>query len=246
MRCVGGVAAAVAVAAVLDIAARPALAEAEIAGQNEARFLLFAGTDLWRHGGFGHGGLLWSPDGLNRDGVVLKLAFSGGSYSYISGALGNAEVHGRQLAASVLPGWRFVRPGFVVTVFAGLDVQNHELSPDDPSAGLRGSYYGVRTGFELWYEPTANTMVAADASLSSVGPSYSARLAAGLRWFGWWYVGPEIQGFAADDNYRQVRAGVHVTGFRTRAVEWSAGFGWANDSDDRSSLYGKLGIIARR
>ena len=66
-----------------------------------------------------------------------------------------------------------------VTVFLGVDFQQHRLTPDDPSAGLRGSYDGARTGFELWYEPTAATMVAADASLSTIGPSYNVRLATG-------------------------------------------------------------------
>ena len=87
-------------------------------------------------------------------GSVLKLMFGGGVYRYTSGALGNVDVRGRQLAAAILPGWRFIRDGFIVTVFAGLDFQNHRLSPDDPTAGLRGSYVGLRTGFELWYEPT--------------------------------------------------------------------------------------------
>jgi hypothetical protein len=172
--------------------------------------------------------------------------FGGGVYRYVSGALGDAEVRGRQFGGALLPGWRFVRNGFFVTVFAGLDLQSHRLSPDDPSAGLRGNYAGLRTGFEFWYEPSAATMVAADASVSTAGPSYSARLAAGWRMFDWFYLGPELQAFAADDNYRQVRAGLHVTGFRTGEFEWSTGLGWAGDSDHRSSLYGKLGVFTRR
>ena len=66
--------------------------------QEQARFLLFSTTDLWRHGGFTHAGVLWAPSGLDRDGPVLKLMFGGGIYHYLSGALGNADVLGRQLA----------------------------------------------------------------------------------------------------------------------------------------------------
>lgn len=148
-------------------------------GGEDTHFLYFAGTDLWRNGEFVHGGVLWSPEGLDHDGFVLKGMLGGGIYHYISGALGNADVMGRQISASVLPGWRFTRDHFTVTLFAGLDLQNHHLTPDDPSAGLRGSYAGLRTGFDLWYEPTAATMVAADASPSTVGPSYSGRLIRG-------------------------------------------------------------------
>jgi hypothetical protein len=211
-----------------------------------ARVLLFSTTDLWRHGGFAHGGLLWAPAGLDHNGPVLKLMFGGGVYRYISGALGNAEVRGTEFAATILPGWRFVQNGISVTVFLGYDFQHHSLRPDDRSAGLRGNYHGARTGFELWYEPTTTTMVAADALLSSVGPSYSARLAAGLRTFDAFYVGPEVQAFGADNNYRQFRAGLHITGFRTGAFEWSAGAGWATDTDHRDSAYGKLSVWTRR
>ena len=120
--------------------------------------------------------------------------FGGGVYHYVSGALGNVDVRGEQLAAAVLPGWRFIRDGFIVTVFLGYDFQSHQLTPDDPSAGLRGDYVGARTGFELWYEPSATTMVAADASVSTIGPSYSARLATGWRSFDLFYLGPEVAG----------------------------------------------------
>jgi hypothetical protein len=35
------------------------------------------------------------------------------------------------------------------------------------------------------------------------------------------YVGPEVQGFAFDDNYRQFRAGLHLTAFKTESFEWT-------------------------
>jgi hypothetical protein len=214
--------------------------------QDSARFLLFSTTDLWRHGGFAHGGVLWAPSGLDQEGPVLKLLFGGGIYHYVSGALGNAEVRGTELAAAILPGWRFVRNGVSITVFLGYDFQQHRLSPDDLSAGLRGRYHGARTGFELWYQPSATTMIAADASVSTVGPSYNVRLAAGLRTFDAFYVGPEAQAFGAADNYHQLRAGLHATGLRTGAFEWSVGAGWATDTDKRNSAYGKLSVWTRR
>jgi hypothetical protein len=241
-----GVAATGVLVAALNFVACRALAEDDPRSDDQARYLLFSTSDLWRHGGFTHAGIVWSPAGVDREGVVLKLMFGGGIYHYISGALGNVEVRGRQLALAILPGWRFVRDRLTVTVFAGLDLQNHRLTPDDPSAGLRGGHAGLRTGFELWYEPTPATMLAADASVSTVGPSYSARIAAGWRVFDRFYLGPELAGFAADDNYQQVRAGVHLTGLRTAQFEWSAGVGWATDSDGRDSAYGKLGLITRR
>jgi hypothetical protein len=89
-------------------------------------------------------------------------------------------------------------------------------------------------------------MIAAHAFVTAVGPSYSARLAAGWRVFERYYLGPEIQAFAFDDNYRQVRAGLHITALRLGAWEWSGALGWAGDNDHRSSLYGRLGVLTRR
>jgi hypothetical protein len=216
------------------------------AGPEQARWLLFSNSDVWHEGGFTHGGVLWAPSGLDQQGLVLKLMFGGGIYHYTSGALGNADVRGELLSGAILPGFRFVRDKLIVTFFLGYDYQHHHLSPDDPSASLRGGYIGVSSGFELWYEPTAITMIAADASVSTIGPSYNARLAAGMRVFDAFYVGPEVQGFAAGDNYQQARAGLHLTGIRTGDFEWSTGASWTMDSDHRSGVYGKLGVFTRR
>jgi hypothetical protein len=246
MRGVGGVAAAAVLAAVLGVAVEPGPAVGEQAGDDGARFLLFAVSDLWRQGGFLHGGAVWSPAGIDRDGFALKVMTGGGEYRYRSGALGNAEVTGRVIAATILPGWRFRRDSLIVTVFAGLDYQDHRLSPDDPSAGLRGSYFGARTTIEAWYEPTTATMIAADATVSTIGPSYSARAAFGWKLFERFYVGPEVKGFAVDSNYRQFRAGMHVTAIKVGWSEWSAGAGWTIDSDSRDGFYGSLGVIVRR
>ena len=208
--------------------------------------LLYAGADFWRQGGFSHGGILWAPAGLDRSGAVLKLLVGGGLYRYTSGALGNVEVRGDELTSSLQAGWRYIRGKLAITGFLGADFKHHQLTPDDPSAGLRGTYAGARTGFELWYEPTDATMVSADASVSTIGPSYNARLAAGWRLFDQFYLGPEVQAFAADDNYQQFRAGAHVTGLHTGDFEWSVGVGWASDSDDESSLYARIGVFTRR
>jgi hypothetical protein len=245
MRCV-----AVRVVAVLLVAAfstdRSAWAETGQAGPDDPRFLLFASTDLWRQGGFMHGGVVWSPAGVNHEGFAFKVMFGGGAYRYVSGALGNVDVTGRQIAAAILPGWRFKNEGLIVTIFAGLDLQHHQLSPDDLSAGLRGGYAGLRSAVELWYQPSPTMMIAAEGSMTTVGPSYSGRVAVGWRAFDHFYVGPEIGAFGHDSTYRQARGGVHITAFKTATLEWSAGLGVAGDSDKRTSAYGRLGLLARR
>jgi hypothetical protein len=241
----GRVSAAMAVAAAFIVCCVCVSTGPARAGDDGAQFLLFSGTDLWRDGRFMHGGLLWSPGGLDRDGFTVKLVASGGLYRYRSGALGNAWVIGADEEAQVLPGWRFKRGQLEVKVFAGIDIQNDATSPYDPANRLLGTSVGARTAVNLWFEPTASTMFAADASLSSIATNYSARVAYGWRLHDWFYLGPEAQTFACI-GFTQARLGVHLTGFKTDQFEWSAAAGWSGDSDHRSSPYFRLGLITRR
>src|SRR5436305_3213240 len=145
-----------------------------------AHLLLFSGADMWRNGAFMHGGFLYAYQGLNQDGPVFKLLLNGGFYRFHSAG---SEITGRQVMAAALPGWRWSRPGLELTVFAGLDVQDHRYTPDDPGNRLRGTHFGARGGFDVWYEPLQDGMLTASASLSTVGKSYWTRAAAGWRFF---------------------------------------------------------------
>jgi hypothetical protein len=220
-----------------------ASAGAQIDGRGPS-WMIFSGGDLWRQGGFLHGGLVYAPNGLNNDGPLFKLLLAGGNYTYVSGALGNADVDGRELVAQLLPGWRFKQGVVEVKLYAGLDLQDHRLSPDDPSSALRGSDVGARVAFELWAEPTTAMMIAADGSFSTIENSYWIRGLAGWRAFGLFYTGPEIAAFATG-NYQQRRVGLHVTSLRLDQWEWSAGTGWASDTDDHTGGYIRLGVLRK-
>jgi Cellulose biosynthesis protein BcsS len=139
-----------------------------------------------------------------------------------------------------------MRDGLQVKVCAGVDVKYDLTFPYDPSNRLYGLHLGARTAINVWFEPSPQTMLAADASLSSIIASYSARLALGWRpnerWF---YIGPEAASFACI-GFTQARAGVHATALRTGEYEWSAAAGWAEDSERRSGLYVRLGLLTRR
>jgi hypothetical protein len=239
-RC-GGIAAAFVAAWVGTVSAGPALGGAAATGERFDHYLLFGGFDLWRHGGFVHSGVLWSPNGLQTTGFTLKLLLGSGIYRYRAGAI---DVEGRQILTAVMPGWRFKRNRLEITVFAGLDVQTHATVPLDRGNRLRGANVGARGGIDLWYD-TGTLMATTSVSTSTIGPGYWGRAATGWRIFDAAWVGPEVQALG-DSTYRQVRAGVHVTSLRTGIVEWSAALGYVRDSESRSSAYGSLGILARR
>jgi hypothetical protein len=239
----GRVSAAAAVAAVLFCCAQCASA-GESGGAIE-RLILFSGGDIARSATFAHGGLIWSPRGLDLPGFTFKALISGGVYRYSSGALGNVDVTGREFVAQFLPGWRFTGKRVELKIFAGLDLQNHRLSPDDPSSRLRGTDAGFRVAADYWFEPTLKTMVAANGSVSTIVNSYDARAAYGWKIGDRFYIGPEAQMFASD-GYKQWRIGAHITGLRTQRVEWTLASGFAEDSDRKTGAYFRLGMMTRR
>jgi len=216
---------------------------AQGASPNNPSFLLFAGTDLWRYGAFLYGGGLWSPAGSDRDGFTLKVLLNGGGYSYTSGDL-HSDIDGTMLSAAATPGWRITRDGLTITLFTGPVVQDYRLTPNDPGSRLHGLYVGAQFATDVWYQPSANTMAAVSGSIASIGPTGSVRAAVGIRVFDSFFVGPETRALWCAD-FQQMQFGAHLTGFRTNALEWSAGGGWLMDSDHRSGPYLRLGVSAK-
>jgi hypothetical protein len=207
--------------------------------------MYLSGGDVWRDGAFFYGGLLWSPRGLFAPGFTLKLLSGAGDYTYRAGSR-RGTVLGVDALDAITPGWRFHIGKAEITAFAGLDLQEHCLFPDDRSNALRGFHAGLRAGADVWYEVAPQVMMlAANVSASTIGPDYWTRIAAGWRMFDRLWVGPEALALG-DPTYRQFRLGVHGTGFKIAGYEWSAGFGFVEDSDRRSGLYASLNILLRR
>jgi Cellulose biosynthesis protein BcsS len=242
VRVMGGVAAACFVAVSMLCGLDCAFAETAADGADSDHYLLFGGSDLWRSGGFLHGGVLASPGGLLHEGFTFKLLFGGGVYRYQTGG---TEIRGETALAAAMPGWRFKYDRLEITAVAGLDVQAHHLTPDDPGNKMRGTHAGLRVGADLWYQPNDAMMVAAAVSASTIGPNYWTRVATGWRLLDWAWVGPEALALGGS-NYQQVRLGVHATAFKTGQIEWSTGFGYVHDSDHHAGLYGRIGLLTRR
>jgi len=217
------------VAAVATAIMSGALDRAHAGGTETPSFLLFAGTDLWRYGSFAYGGMLWSAEGLDKTGFAFKVLVSGGGYTFLSGYQ-NEGIDGTMLSVGALPGWRFSHGNLAVSVFAGPLVQDYRLVPFDPSARLHGFYVGGQFASDVWYQPTPATLVMVNGQIASIGPTGSLRTAFGVRVFDRMFVGPETQ---------EIWCG------EIEGLEWSAGGGWAIDSDHRTGPYMRLGFNAR-
>ena len=96
------------------------IAHADMFRRDDDTLLFFSGTDLWRQGSFLVSAAAYGrPDGIDREGFAFKLLAGAGTYQYLSGALGDIEVTGRQFTGFAMAGYRFVRDKLFVTVFAG-------------------------------------------------------------------------------------------------------------------------------
>ena len=129
-------------------------------------------------------------------------------------------------------------------MFWGPEYQHHHLSPDDPGNNLRGGKLGLRFAGEVWYEPTATTMIAGDASLSTIGGSNSARAAFGWKVLDQFYAGPETQVYGGD-GYAQWRLGAHVTSMKTGNANGRPPAAGRAITNNGSSPYLRLGFMQR-
>lgn len=206
-----------------------------------SKFVYFGGFDIWRAGGTAYAGFLFSANGANVDGLIFKGLVAEGVYAYRSG---RRLIRGVYALASFMPGWRFSTGSLDIKAYAGLDLQSHRLYPDDRRNQLRGAHAGLRSGIDLWWQPQPWAMVASSFSASTIGESYRARLASGVRVGGWFWLGPEVE-IARDDTYRQFRVGAHLTGYRFTGLDWSLSSGYLTDSDKRRGPYARLGFAAQ-
>ena len=218
------------------------------AARSRRAFLLFSSTDLWRHGGFAHGGLLWAPAGLDRQGPVLSSCSAAASI-----AIAPARSPTPRCAATCSPLRSCPAGASSATVSPSpcsweSIFNGHRLTPDDLSAGLRGDYARRPHRFRpLGSAQRAATMFSADASFSTVGPEL--RRAPCDR-----VCARSIGSISARRS--RPSAPATTTGNSAPACT-SPGFGRAHSNGrrapagpptaiDRSGPYGKLGLLTRR
>lgn len=220
----------------------PSVADELSGGADPERFLFYSGFDLWNFGYSGYAGAQWAPGSLNSDGFVLSAFVSEGIERFDTPA---TRYRTSILRASILPGWRFKRGNLEVKVFAGPDFEYDAFSPTRAYRLPYRTSVGARAAVDLWWEPTAITMLAASASVTSIANGFSTRVAGGWRVFETGWIGPEIA-ISSDRFSEQYRVGAHLTGLRTAAFEWSLAAGYVQDSFRRGGMYGRISVLARR
>jgi hypothetical protein len=211
-------------------------------GAKPEHFLFYSGFDIWRFGRAGFGGFYAAPEGLDKDGFMVRLFVSDGRERY---DVGSKRFNTDILRGSLLSGARLSEGSFELKLFAGAELESRILNPGAATANTSTTRIGARVAAETWWEPLPEIMLASSLSATTNFNAWSARGAAGWRAFDPFWAGPEI--LASGDVFsRQFRIGAHLTGLKLAAFEWSAAAGFVQDSFGRSGGYGRIGVLVRQ
>lgn len=198
--------------------------------------VLFGSLDAGRST-FVSAGVKHTPLGpLDRDGVVIVETNGAGTNRERFRGEVNLPATRLTTQASALVGYQWTG-GIYLAALAGPDVSHEQLSVANRLYRVSQPRAGVRVQFELWANPTTDTLLTGTVVASSVRGSVWARSSAGYRLPGGAFVGPEATLYMTD-TYRETRWGAHVTSWRLGLLTLRVSGGWMKaDDGHRGSPY---------
>lgn len=204
------------------------------------RLIFFTGLDA-SHWSFGaYGGAQWMPNGINRDGFILRMLISESIERYVDRRSRYDTQIGR---AALLAGYMFRLGRLEAQVLFGPDAEADFLFANGRADRWR-TRLGVRGVADVWWEPTRELMLQYALSGTTIDDGYSTRLALGWRIADSFWIGPEAA-LSHDFFSQQTRLGMHLTGLRMRDYEWSFSAGRVTDNFGREGIYGRFGLVLR-
>src|SRR5262245_11256907 len=134
------------------------------------RGVLFSGIDGGEGARYMYGGVVVALNGdLTRDGFVVRAYGSRVDYDLDPG-------NGVGWQGDLMLGYKFARGALWGTVFAGVDYQNHRLSPHNPDENVRGTEIGFKVGADLSTPYGSQFYAALSANYSTAFDTYWARV----------------------------------------------------------------------
>ena len=158
--------------------------------------------------------LYWYSEGvvaLNHDigktGFLLRTYSSLAEYQYTSASATAATIDGTQWQFDVMPGYQLVHGSTTVGGYIGLDYQNVQLSPEDPTAQVQGTRTGLKVEGHFEYsddkQPYETSLT---GEYSTAFATYYAELRLGARLCDKLFVGSALEA-DGDTGYDGPRLG---------------------------------------
>ncbi len=138
------------------------------------RGVWFSGYDIVKDSRYYYEGIIVALNGdMGRDGFFVRAYGARDDFDRNPG-------DGRQWQADLALGYMFSRNKIGYEIYAGVDYQNVKLSPDDPTAEVRGTEWGFKVGAGIETEKELPYYFSLEGQYSTAFDSYWARARVGL------------------------------------------------------------------
>jgi len=203
------------------------------------RTAYWAGVDFTDDSTFGYAGAAYALHGtLLDDGWLGRVGLGYGGYEYNTVAVTGLGVDGDNIRANAMIGYQKYFETMLVSGFAGIDYNDHDISPNDPGNDVTGSETGVMAQVEMRKDFDAQTQLNFNLNYSTAYNNYYAttRLERDL---GNFKIGPQFT-VLGSESFDQKRLGVYVATDNLLPVNLSfqAGQSWASRRGDDSPYVG--------
>jgi len=190
------------------------------------RGVWYGGYDVVKGARYVYDGLLVALNGdLGKDGFAIRVYGARVDFDQNPG-------EGRGYQADFMVGYLFNIRDISGSIFVGPDWQNIKLSPDDPTAEVRGTEFGVRVAADLRTAEKLPYFVNLSGSYSSAFNSYWSRLRMGAKLSGV-TLGPEVIALG-NESFDAQRVGAFATFKLPRTsieITFSGGHQFVSGSD---------------
>ena len=217
---------------------------------DEKHFVMFAGGTASGLGWFSYLGGVYAPfSDIRESGFLVRGFFGGGEYDYDVGqCLGgppctttNVNIDGEVLTGDLMVGYQFVVNRFVLRVFAGGNIADHDINPNDPGNPLTGTEGGGKGQLELFIPMGQSLWTSIMGSYATTNEDYWSRARIGYQVTNRISVGPEGV-FLGNERFDTYKVGGFVSVGLTDDLSAVASGGYLNNTSEGDSGYGSLGL----
>ena len=211
----------------------------------------FSGIDIAKDAFYSYNGIVVALNrDLGKDGFLVKAYGAYGTYEYDS----NRPIDGTGLQGDLMLGYKVGLGRMYGAAWMGVDVQDYDLDPNDPTSRVRGTEVGFKVGADL--ETNAGSgpfYLGLSGIYSTAFDTYWTRGRVGYD-FGRFIVGPEGV-LMGNDGYDAKRVGgfakfdMPIFPATPMNVTISAGHQFVDDDNGSASTgggdgaYGSLGVV---
>lgn len=229
----------------------PASAGGDYSGGSQPTWIaVYSGTDISKDSNYFYSGAVVSMNrDLSRSGIVLRGFFGYGAYEYDNLAVAGGVVDGDAVEVDAMLGYMFVGNSGSMTFYVGVDYQNHDLTPTDPSNLVEGSETGFKVAADLTRDG-ARHYLSLLGSYSTAFDTYWTRGRVGLK-LDRLTIGPEAIA-VGNDGFDSQRVGgfamttLHLNPQSPVELTVSGGYQFADDDEvgsrGSSGGYGALNL----